>query len=201
MVVHLRKDGVLLLEVHFELLREDLHVEQVLHPQADARGFVCVRRPDTFARRPELRAPEMPLDHTVENAVIRHDQMRIPTDEQPVAHDPLCRQCIDLAEQDFRIDDDAVADHRNGWAEDAARDQTELEDRFACDDCVAGVRSALTADDHACVCGEDVDRSSLALIAPLGADENGQWHRKVTGPAGTGPAGTGSAGTGSEGTG
>src|SRR5207237_1976676 len=119
---------------------EDLHVEQVLHTQADARGLVRVRRTDPFARRAQLRAPEMPLDHAVEYAVVRHDQVRVPTDEQPVAMDALRAQGVDLAEQNLRIDDDTVADHRHGRTQDAARDQAQLQDRLAGDDGVPGVR-------------------------------------------------------------
>ena len=128
----------------------------------------------------------MPLDHAVEYAVVRHDQVRVPTDEQPVAMDALRAQGVDLAEQNLRIDHDTVADHRHGRTQDAARDQAQLQDRLAGDDGVPGVRPALAAHDHAGVGGENVDCSSFALIAPLGADENRQWHRSITNRGGAG---------------
>ena len=128
----------------------------------------------------------MPLDHAIEYAMVRHDQVRVPTDEQPVAVDALRGEGVDLAEQNLGIDDDTVADHRHGRTQDAARDQTQLQDRFAGDDRVAGVGPALATDDHAGVGGENVDGSSFALIAPLGADENGQGHRRITNRGGAG---------------
>jgi len=157
-----------------------------LNAQTDARGLVRVRGTDTFARRTQLRAPKVSLDHAVQDAVIRHDQMRVPTDEQPVARDPLRRQRVDLTKKNFGVDHDAVTDGGNGGPEDAAGDQPQLEDRLPSDDGVTGIRSTLAADDHAGVGREDVDGSSFALIAPLGADENGQWHRTITNQKGAG---------------
>jgi hypothetical protein len=45
------------------------------------------------------------------------------------------------------------------------------------DDRVTGVVTALAADDDVGFIREEVDDFSFSFIAPLGADENGVWHK------------------------
>ena len=43
---------------------------------------------------------------------------------------------------------------------------------------VAGVVAALVADDQVHLLGDEVGELALALVAPLGADDDGRWHAK-----------------------
>ena len=91
---------------------------------------------------------------------------------RPLHVDAARAQAVDLADQDRRVDDDAVADDAaRARVEDARRDQVELELLLAADDRVAGVVAALEAHDDVGVLGEQVDDLALALVAPLGADD------------------------------
>ena len=83
-----------------------------------------------------------------------------------------CRPSISSI-SDLRVDDDAVADHAQlAGVEDPRRDQVELVDLVVADDRVAGVVAALVADDDVGPLGEQVGDLSLALVAPLGADDD-----------------------------
>jgi hypothetical protein len=110
--------------------------------------------------------------------VVRHDQVRVGGDEQPVAgHAPL-GQPIDLGQQHLRVDHDTVADDRR-----AARGQHpgrhQVQGKLLAvgrDDRVAGVVAALVSHDEVDPLAEQVGHLALALVAPLGTDEHNPWH-------------------------
>ena len=86
-------------------------------------------------------------------------------------------QRLDLAEEDVRVDHDAVADHAGlAGVQDARGDEVELELLAVAHDRVAGVVAALVADDHVGLLGEQVGDLALALVAPLGADHDRPRH-------------------------
>ena len=90
---------------------------------------------------------------------------------------PLRAQAVDLLAEHLRVDDDAVADHAQlAGVEDPRRDQVELERLAAADDRVAGVVAALEAHDGVGLLGEQVGDLPLALVAPLGADDDDARH-------------------------
>ena len=75
------------------------------------------------------------------------------------------------------VDDHAVADHRRDVVvEHAARDQLEGERLAVDDDGVPGVVAALVAHDHRHLFGEEVGELALALVTPLGSDDDGGGH-------------------------
>ena len=97
---------VLLGDGELELLAEDLGVEQILHPDADSRRLVRVRRADPATGRPDLEPAEPPLTCAVERDVPRHHEVRVPGDEEqalrPVA---AALELVELLREDAGIDD------------------------------------------------------------------------------------------------
>ena len=109
--------------------------------------------------------------------MVGHDQMRIGRDLEAGGVDAAAPEPVELADQDARIDHDAVSDRaRLARIEDPGRDQMELELVALADDRVAGVVAALEAHDDVGLLGNQVDDLALALIAPLGADYDNAWH-------------------------
>ena len=75
--VHALEPDVLLGQRHFDLLAQDLGVENVLHANAEARRLVRVARADAAARRADLELAEPPFRCLVEGDVPGHDQVRL----------------------------------------------------------------------------------------------------------------------------
>src|SRR4051794_2608048 len=94
-------------------------------------------------------------------------------------------QPLDLAGENSRVDDDAVADRADlARVEDPGGDQVELEGLTVADDRVAGVVAALKADHDVRLLGEQVGDLPLPLVAPLGADYDQSGHGYgIMGPA------------------
>ena len=160
-----------------DLLLQDLLVEQVLHADPEPRGLVGVGRADAAPRRADLQLAELRLARVVEQHVVRHDQVRVGADLQAGEVDALGAQVVELVGQDLRVDHDAVADRaRLAGVEDPGRDQVELPLHAVADDRVAGVVAALEADHEVRVLGEQVGDLALALVAPLGADDDDAGH-------------------------
>ena len=175
--VDLRQDLVLLPQDDVELLAEDLLVEQVLDPQPDPRGLVRVRGPDPALRRPERVLAEEPLGHPLELEVVRHDHVAVARDHEPRRVDADRREPVHLVQQDPGVDDHAVRDHRGDVrVQDPRGDQLQLERVPLGEDRVAGVVPALVADDEVHPVGQVVGRLALALVPPLGPDDDGGRH-------------------------
>ena len=103
--------------------------------------------------------------------------MRVAAHQEPAAVDALLSEPIDLGEQHRGVDHDAVADDRRDVVvEDAAGHQLEGERLAVDDDGVTGVVAALVADDDLHLLGDEVGELALALVAPLGADDDGCGH-------------------------
>ena len=164
---------------------QDLLVEQVLHADADARVLVDVARADAAAGGADLVLAELLLVGAVEEQVVRHDEVGVAADAQVVAADAARPQRLELAEQDVRVDDDAVADDAGlGLVEDAGGDEVELELLAVAHDGVAGVVAALEAHDHVGLLGQQVGDLAFAFVAPLGADHDRSGHGWLLLPCG-----------------
>src|SRR6266496_1836970 len=111
-VVHLGEHLVLLPEHKLELLAEDAGIEQILCADAHPPGLVGVGRADAAPGGADPGRAEESFGHPVERSVVRHDQVRVGRDQQPVAGDPAGLQSVDLLDQDARVDHHAIADHR-----------------------------------------------------------------------------------------
>ncbi len=158
--------------------RSTVRIEQVLHPKAEPPRPIAVRRPDPSPRRADLRVAQARLVRPVESDVVRHDHVRAAADSNAGDVDAPRGQGVELVDQRDRVDDDAIADDRGDVRiQDARRRQPELEDLIAADDRVAGVVTALVANDHRRLLGQEVGRLALALVAPLQPDDDGSRHQ------------------------
>jgi hypothetical protein len=112
--------------------------------------------------------------------VVGHDQVRVGADAQAAHVDAARLEPVDLAGQDLRVDDDAVADDAAlAGIEDPRRDQVQGELLALADDRVARVVAALEAHDGVRPLREQIHDLPLALVAPLGADHHDAWHSGV----------------------
>ena len=95
-----------------------------------------------------------------------------------VTETPCFCSVRDFVEQRLRVDDDAVADHRQlAAAHHAGRQQRQLVDLAVDDQRVAGIVAALETHDDVGLLGQPVDDLALALVSPLGADHHHIRHR------------------------
>ena len=84
---------------------------------------------------------------------------------------------VDFRQQRGRIDDQAVADHGLlARAQNAAGNQLQNELLLADEHRVAGVVPALIARHDIEPLGEEIDDLSLALVSPLGAQDDDVFH-------------------------
>src|SRR5439155_10060218 len=103
--------------------------------------------------------------------------VRVGRDPQAADIDAAAAQSLELPDQHRGVDHHAVADHAYlARVEDPGRDQVELELLPVADDRVAGVVAALEADDDVGPLGQQVGELALALVAPLGADDDYSGH-------------------------
>ena len=94
-----------------DLLAQDLLVEQVLDADAEPQRLVGVAGADAAAGGADRELAQLDLARRVEQHVVGHDQVGVGGDPQVADVDAAAPQAVDLAEQDARVEDDAVADH------------------------------------------------------------------------------------------
>ena len=181
LVVDLGEHRRLVLEHQRELLAEDLGVVEVLHADADAGCLVGVRRSDAALGGAEGVLAQVPLRHPVDQLVVREDQVGVARHLEPRAVDPAGLEHGDLVQQDLGVDHDAVPDDRGDVAvEHAARDQLEREGLPVHDERVTGVVAPLVAHHQVHLLGEEVGEPTLALVTPLGSDDDGRRHEPAS---------------------
>ncbi len=176
-VVQLDEHLVLLMQAGLDLVMQVFRVEQVVHADAHAVDLVGVCRADATAGGADLVLAEEAFGHLVEHAVIRGDDVRAFAHQQSGAVHATAFKAVDLLEQHFRIDDDAVADDGGGvGADDAGRQQVQCV-RFVADDHgVACVVAAVEAG-HVIDFGADqIGRLTFAFVAPLSANQHDSRH-------------------------
>ena len=170
---------VRLRHIVFQLLAEIGRVQQIPHADSDPGHLVDVRRPDAAAGRADAPPTLLGLARLLDCLVVRHDHVRGLADvEMLVGPHALGLQAVYFRDQVRRVDDHAVADYAGRAAvQHPRRDQ--LEDVLvpALHHRVAGIRSALVADDHVGILGQQVHDLALAFVAPLGADHHQHAHR------------------------
>ena len=162
-----------------DLGAERVQVFQILHADGAPADLVLVGGADAAPRGADLLNPRARFPELVELAVQGQDQRRILGDAQVLARDrhALRLQLVDLGDERPGIDDDAIADDAElAGAHDARREQRKLVGLIADDERVAGVVAALEAHHHIGALRQPVDDLALALIAPLGADDDDVGH-------------------------
>ncbi len=127
----------------------------------------------------------------VELAVQREDQRRVFRNLEIHRRnlDALLPQPVDLADEEMRIDDDAIANDRKlARTDDSRGQQRELIGHAVDDQRVPGVMAALEAHDDVSLERQPVDDFALALVAPLGADHRHIRHGRTRSPNRKSPA-------------
>ena len=164
-----------------DLVAERRRVAQILHADGAAADLVLVCRPDAAAGSADLAGAGGFLADDVELAVQRQNERGVLGDAQVVTADgnALPGELVDLLAQRPRIDDDAVADDAElAGADDARRQQRQLEGFVADDQRVPGVMTALEAHDDIGTLRQPIYDLAFALVAPLGADHRDVRHLK-----------------------
>ena len=175
-LVDAHEPQVLLGERDLDLLPQDLRVEDVLDADPEPHCLVGVARPDAAPGRADCELPEPALARLVDRQVPRHDQVGVAREVDLRGVLPAALELVEFSDQDFEIDDAAVADHARLAAHDPARQCTYLVRLVADHDRVPGVRPALVAADHVRVLREQVDDLALPFVAPLRPDDDGRRH-------------------------
>jgi hypothetical protein len=192
-VVDLRQDLVLELERTLDLLGQDLLVEEVLHADAETVHFVGVGRADAATGGADLATAQEPLGDLVHRAVVVRDDVGVRTQHQAAGVDAALVERVDLLEQHREIDDDTVADHRDAARTQDAAGQQVQRVRLAVDDHrVAGVVAAVELDDVVDAAPEEIGCLALALVTPLGPDDDDCRHGTHHLAQKTSPGGRGS---------
>ena len=158
-----------------DLGRQVVGIGEVHEPDRPAPDLVLVGGADAAPCRADPGPGAGVLTQGVELAVHGQDQRAIVGDAKVVAGhcDTLVSQAPDLGHQGVRVQHDAVADHRElAGAHHPGGQQRELVDGIADDQRVAGIVAALEAHDDVGLFREPVDDLALALVAPLGADDD-----------------------------
>ena len=112
--------------------------------------------------------------------MVAEDQLGAVADEHVRGVDAALVELVEFALQRDRVGDDAVADYAlDAGAEDPRRHQMQHVTLVADLDGVPGIVAALKAHHHVDVAGQHVDKFSLALVAPLGPDQNVHRHDPI----------------------
>ena len=165
--IHAGKSGL-------QLVAEQRLVQHVLHAQADAGHLVLVARTDAALGGTNVLLAELLLKSTIQIDVVRHDDVRVATDLEVLGGDTVGLEHVDLLKDNLGVDDAAVTDHRHMVGiHDAGGHLVQAVLLAVDDDGVAGVITARIAHDGIEVAGDQVADLTLALIAPLGTDQNG----------------------------
>lgn len=108
----------------------------------------------------------------------RHDAVAACVDEQLVGGNALLVQAVDLAEDSLRIDNNTRADDVDALRiQDAGRNQLQLVLLTAGYNGVTGIVAALAADNQIRLACENINKLTLAFVAPLSAENYLTWHR------------------------
>ena len=161
-------------ESGLQLVAEQRLVQHVLHAQADAGHLVLIARTDTALGGTDVLLAELLLKGAIQINVVRHDDMRVAANLEVLGGDAVGLEHVDLLKDNLGVDDAAVTDHRHVVGiHDAGGHLVQAVLLAVDDDGVTGVVAARVAHDGIEVAGDQVANLTLALIAPLGTDQNG----------------------------
>src|SRR5699024_1704386 len=161
----------------FDLLAQDGLVQQVLGADADAADLVLVGRANATTGGADGALAEEALGDAVDRHVVRGDELSVGGDTQVGGVRTAGFQAADLLEQGLQVHHAAIANDGGGVVgEDAGRQKLQLILFPSHDDGVAGVVTAVGLHAVIDLATQDVRRLTLALIAPLGTDNDDCCH-------------------------
>ncbi|OPZ13785.1 MAG: hypothetical protein BWZ10_01998 [candidate division BRC1 bacterium ADurb.BinA364] len=170
LVVDMLEEGLVVLGHFLQPLEQALLVAQLAKANALPHELVAIGRADAAAGRADFSRSAQFLLRAVEEAVIRHDQVRVDADAQPRADilDAGRFQLLDFVGQHDGIDDHAIADQAtNAGVKDAGGNQMGDVFFIVDDDGMAGVVAALIAADQTGLGADQVHDLPFAFVAPL----------------------------------
>jgi hypothetical protein len=154
--------------------RKFLAQEQVRDPQGSPGDLVFVSRADAPPRGPDRAGAPCFLPRGVECDVRRQYQRAAGADLEPFEYRHAGgHQCLCFGNERVQGENDAIADQAaHPIAQDTGRNQ--VQDRLLAvdDQCMPGVVPPLKTHDGRGAIGEQIDDFSLALITPLGANDD-----------------------------
>ena len=158
-----------------DLERQHVRLAEVANADGAASDLVLIGRTDAAARGADLLRASGALARLVERGVVGQDQRAGLGDAKPRDHASYAArfELVDLRQQGLRREHHAVADEAVDVAAQDARGNQVQHGLLAADhQRVAGVVAALEAHHALGAVGEPVDDLALALVAPLGADDD-----------------------------
>ena len=171
------KSGLLVNEVG-ELLFQKVWMSQIADAQSAATDLIFVRGTDAAACRPDPAVPQLfflllllqPVVRKNEVRAVAHEQIGADFDVEPTQH-------LHLGHERVGIDDAAVTDHgRYTRMQNSGRNDVEDELLTVHDDGVARVVATAITHHELHSPGQQVHVLSLALVTPLGADDDDTRH-------------------------
>ncbi len=166
-----------------DLVVEQIRLGEIHEANRAAADLVLIGGSDAALRRADLGAAARVLAMRVKLSVQRKDQRRVFRDLEIHRRngDALLPQPVDLADEEMRVDDDAIADDgKLSRPHDARGQQRKLIGHAVDDERVPGVMAALEAHDDVSLERQPVDDFALALVAPLGADHRHIRHGRIS---------------------
>ena len=162
--------GIVMGEQAFELRAYFIQMRQIDDAQRPAAHLVFIGRADATPCGADLAGAHRIFPQRIQIAVQRQDERAGFRNGQIVRRDIHAHagNAGDFVAEMPGIEHHAIADHRQGAAHDARRQQRQLVDFFAHNQRVAGVVAALKAHHHISAGREPIDNLALAFIAPLG---------------------------------
>ena len=161
-------------------LGKDLDIQQhVARADAGASGFVQVCGTDAAQGCANFGVAKRFFARRVQGNMRRRDDMRPRTYDQILRRDGDAQGAhgLNLAHEIDRVDDHAIAHHGHDIVmQHARRQQMQLVDLPFYGDGVTGIVAAGIARHDIGIGSQPVDYPALALVAPLRADQNGNWH-------------------------
>ena len=168
------EDEIVKVEDLLDLGAEPLGVEDVAHPDRAPRDLVLVGGADAAAGGSDRPAGPMGFARLVEPDVVREDERARFAQDEPFGHrDPARLHPLDLAHQSGWRQHNPVPDETDDpRVQDAGGDDVEHRLLATHDEGVPGVVSPLEADHRLRPLRQQVDDLSLALVPPLGPDDD-----------------------------
>ena len=182
-VVQLDQNLVLLSQRRLNLLAQNRLIQNVLDTQARTADLVGIRRADTAASGADSALTQEALGHAVQRLVVRSNHVGIAGNAQAGGFCTASFEAINLVEKRLEVDHTAVTDNRHSvFRQYTRRKQLQLVLLTANDNGVAGVIATVGLDDVVDAATENIGCFALALVAPLGTDDNDCGHSPTSTP-------------------
>ena len=151
-----------------------LPIEQISQAHTAASHLILVSWANAATGGADLLVAQRFLAGFVDRYVVRQDQRAGGGNAQTVTHrHAFALQVVDFVEQRLRREYDAVADQAlHARAQNARRNHVQHRLHTVDHQGVASIVAALETYDSGRALGQEIDDLALALVAPLGADDN-----------------------------